>query len=97
MQGVSFLCISLEVLKTTTTTNTNIYHPNMASVLWAKSKEIVVIEPCSNADMTLMSVIGNGSFTSRGAACHTDAGRENQNVLNIKGKPSHLALPTGSR
>jgi hypothetical protein len=56
-----------------------------------------VIEPCSNADMTLMSVIGNGSFTSRGAACHTDAGRENQNVLNIKGKPSHLALPTGSR
>jgi hypothetical protein len=32
MQGVSFLCVSLEVLKTTTTTNTNIYHPNMAHV-----------------------------------------------------------------
>jgi hypothetical protein len=31
MQGVSFLCVSLEVLKTTTTTNTNIYHPNMAN------------------------------------------------------------------
>jgi hypothetical protein len=31
MQGVSFLCVSLEVLKTTTTTNTNIYHPNMVN------------------------------------------------------------------
>jgi hypothetical protein len=29
-QGVSFLCVNLEVLKTTT--NTNIYHPNMAHV-----------------------------------------------------------------
>jgi hypothetical protein len=31
MKGVSFLCVNLEVLKTTTTTNTNIYHPNMAN------------------------------------------------------------------
>jgi hypothetical protein len=32
IQGVSFLCVNFEVLKTTTTTNTNIYHPNMANV-----------------------------------------------------------------
>jgi hypothetical protein len=31
MQGVSFLCVSLEVLKTTSTTNINIYHPNMTN------------------------------------------------------------------
>jgi hypothetical protein len=32
-KGVSFLCVSLKVLKTITTTNTNIYHPNMAIVI----------------------------------------------------------------
>jgi hypothetical protein len=29
--NVSFLCVNLEVLKTTTNTNTSIYHPNMAT------------------------------------------------------------------
>jgi hypothetical protein len=30
IQDVSFLCVNLEVLKTTTNSNTNIYHPNTA-------------------------------------------------------------------
>jgi hypothetical protein len=33
IQRDSFLCVSLEELKTTTITNTNIYHPSMANVL----------------------------------------------------------------
>jgi hypothetical protein len=33
MQDVSFLCVNLEVLKTTTNSNTNIYHPNIAKIM----------------------------------------------------------------
>jgi hypothetical protein len=39
IQGVSFLCVDLEVLKTTTTTNTNLYHPNMANI-YLQPKEL---------------------------------------------------------
>jgi hypothetical protein len=78
---VLVFCVNLEVLKTTTTTNTNLYHPNMA-IMQQKIKMSKLKEHTNNCH--------NRSLKRNFANCSTAVHRSNPNDTHNNGRQVYI-------